>query len=283
MSVRTVAWKDLTSVRRSRVLWGGITLLGLLMVVVAYSFRGYYLTPREQVLHLFRTLTLGLGVIAPLIALVVSYLAIAGERQTGGIKFLLSMPNTRRDVFLGKLASRLLIVGCGLAFAFLTATLVAVATHGALPFVPILGLFVVSFVYVAVFVVIAVALSAAVATRGRAIAGALASYFFLVLFFVVPGLQLSAIVSYVHQKLFGLNPNPNLYDAVSYISPYTAFQKAANLVFPPEYQQTVFFRGRNGPHLPWYLSNEMSFLVFAVWLAVPLLIGYLKFDRTDLD
>ena len=175
MSTRAVAWKDLTSVRRSRALWAGITLLALVVAVVAYSFRGYQLTPREQVLNLFRTLVLGLGVIAPLVALVVSYLAIAGERQTGGIKFLLSVPNTRRDVFLGKLASRLLLVGGGLAFVFTTATLVAVATHGALPLGPIIGLFAVSFVYLAVFVVIAVALSAAVATRGRAIAAAIAS------------------------------------------------------------------------------------------------------------
>ena len=283
MSTRTVAWKDLTSVRRSRVLWGGVTLLALLVAVVAYSFRGYQLTPQEQVLNLFRTMVLGLGVIAPLVTLVVSYLAIAGERQTGGIKFLLSVPNTRNDVFLGKLASRLLLVGGGLAFVFMTATLVAVATHGALPLGPVVGLFAVSFVYLAVFVVIAVALSAAVATRGRAIAAAIASYFFLVLFFVVPGLRLSAIVSFVHQKLLGLESNQNLYDAVTYISPYTAFQKAANLVFPPEYQTKVFYRSSEMPDPPWYLGDEVSLLVFAVWLVVPLLVGYLQFNRSDLE
>lgn len=283
MSARTVAWKDLTSVRRSRALWAGITLLSLLVAVVAYSFRGYQLTPKEQVLNLFRALVMGLGVIAPLIALVVSYLAIAGERQTGGIKFLLSVPNTRRDVFFGKLVSRLLLVCGGLAFVFTTATLVAVATHGVLPLGPIIGLFALSFVYLAVFVVIAVALSAAVATRGRAIAGAIASYFFLVLFFVVSGLRLSAIVSYVHQRVLGLETNQNLYDAVTYISPYTAFQKAANFVFPPEYQNTVFYRSNEVADLPWYLSDEMSLLVFGGWLVVPLLVGYLQFDRSDLE
>lgn len=283
MSVRTVAWKDLTSVRRSRALWVGATLLALLAAAVAYGFRGYQLTPREQVLHLLRTLTLGFGVVAPIVALVASYLAVAGERQTGGIRFLLSTPNTRRDVFLGKLASRLLLVGGGLAFVFVTAVSVAVATHGALPLAPALGLFVVSFVYVAVFTAVAVSLSAAVATRGRAIAVAVAAYFVLVLFFVVPGLRLPQLVSFVHQSMLGFTPNQNLYDAVSYLSPYTAFQKATNLAFPAAYRTEVFYRSADSTGLPWYLGDPTSVVVFAAWLVGPPLVGFLRFDRTDLE
>lgn len=283
MSVRTVAWKDLTSVRRSRALWTGVTLLALLVALVAYGLRGYQLSPREQVLNLLRTLVLALGVVAPVIALTASYLAIAGERQTGGIKFLLSAPNTRRDVFVGKLASRLLLVGVGLGFLFVTAAAMARATYGALPLVALVGLFALALVYVSVFVVVAVALSAAFGSRSRAIAAAIGSYFFLVIFFVVPGLRLSSIVSFLHQRVLGLESNPNLYDAVSFLSPYVAFQKATNLVFPADYHNEVFFRGSDAPDLAWYLADEVSLAVFAVWLAVPLVLGYLQFDRTDLE
>ena len=283
MSIQTVVWKDLTSVRRSRALWAGITLLALLMAAFAYTFQGYQLSPQQQVLNILRMLALVSGAIAPIIALVLSYLAITGERQTGGIKFLLSMPNTRSDVFFGKLASRLLLVSGGFTFVFVTMIAVAIATHGSLPLRAVLGVFVVSVIYVSVFVVIALALSAAIATRGRAIAAAIASYFALVLFFIVPGLTVSGIVTYVHQRVLGLAPNPDLYSAVRYISPYTAFEKATNLVFPPEYQNSVFPRSSETPELPWYLSDEISLVVFAVWLAVPLLIGYVQFNRTDLE
>ena len=283
MSVQTVAWKDLTSVRRSRALWASVTLLALLMAALAYTAQGYQLSPREQVLNLLRMVTLASGAIAPIIALVLSYQAITGERQTGGIKFLLSMPNTRRDVFFGKLASRLLLVSGGFTFVFVTMIAVAVAMHGALPLRAALGVFLISVIYTSVFVAIALALSAAVVTRGRAIAAAITSYFALVLFFIVPGLNVSGIVTYVHRSVLGLAPNPNLYSAVRYISPYTAFQKATNLVFPPAYRNPVFPRGSEVSGLPWYLSDEMSLIVFAVWLAVPLLIGYVQFNRADLE
>jgi ABC-2 type transport system permease protein len=283
MSVRTVAWKDLTSARRSRMLWAAVTLLSLLVALVAYTFRGYRQPPTQEVFNVFRTLMLAAGVVAPIVALVLSYLAITGERQTGGIRFLLSVPNTRRDVYLGKLASRLLLVGGGFTFVFATAALVARTTHGTLPVFALLGLYLVSLAYLAVFVGIALALSAAMATRSRAIAASMATYFLTVIFFVVPGLRLSAIVSFVHQKLLGAEANPNLYDAITYVSPYTAFQKAANLAFPPRFEQTVFYRGPDMPDLAWYLEDEVSLLVLGVWLVVPLLIGYRRFERTDLD
>ena len=54
-------------------------------------------------------------------------------------------------------------------------------------------------------------------------------------------------------------------------------------MFPREYQNTVFYRSSEIADLPWYLSDEMSLLVFGVWLVVPLLVGYLQFDRLDLE
>jgi ABC-2 type transport system permease protein len=31
-----------------------------------------------------------------------------------------------------------------------------------------------------------------------------------------------------------------------------------------------------------YLSNEFSVVVFAAWLVIPLALGYLRFQRSDL-
>lgn len=283
MSVVTVAKKDLTSVRRSRMLWAVTTLLALLAAMIGYWYEGFQATPAETVNQLFNILSLILAVLLPIVALVASYLSIAGERGSGGIKFLLGFPNTRRDVFLGKLGSRLTLVGAGLGFVFLVVTSVASARHHVVPIRTVVGLFVVSFLYASVFVCIGVALSGAVATRSRAIAAAVGSYFVLVIAFIIPNIRITTIVRWLHQQLLGFESNPNLYDAITYVSPYVAFRKATNLVFPPAQQMQVFTRsGETNPQLPGYLSDEFSLVVFALWLAVPLVLGYLRFDRTDL-
>lgn len=282
MSIRTVATKDFTSASRSRALWAVATVLALLFAVIAYGYEGYQLSPTESVQQLFSTLVMVLALLVPIVALVVSYMAIAGERESGGVKFLLGFPNTRRDVFLGKLGSRLLVVGAGICFVFATAASVAVAKHGVLPGQVVLGLFVLSLIYGSVFVGIAVALSAAVAARSRAIAAAVGAYFVLVILYVVPGVRITTIVRWLHTTMLGFDPNPNLYNAITYTSPFIAFRKATNLVFPPEQRSQIFRRTAEGD-LPAYLSDEVSLVVFAAWLVLPPVLGYLRFERADLE
>jgi len=258
------------------------TLLGLLTAVIAFGFTGYRLTPRETVIQLFRTMGGVFGLLLPIVALVASYMAIAGERESGGVKFLLALPNSRRDVFLGKLASRFGVVTAGVTFMFATATAMAVARNGALPVGVVAGMFAVSLVYAAVFVGVAVSLSAAVAERSRAIAAAVGSYFALVLLYVIPGVSVALLVRFVHQTLLGFERNVDLYNAVLYTSPLVAYRKAMNLVVPSEFERQVLQRAGEGETLPAYLGDEVSLLVFAVWLAVPLALGYWRFEGADL-
>jgi len=253
------------------------------MAVLGYSFQGYQTTPIQSFQQLFRQLTAFLMLLLPIVALVASYMSIAGERESGGIKFLLSVPNTRRDVFLGKLVSRLAVVSAGVAFLFATAVAGGYARNGVLPLELIVGVFVVTLLYGATFVSIAVALSAGVAARSRAIASAFGSYFVLVLLFVVPGLSIASIVRWVHQTLLGFERNVDLYNAITYVSPLTAYRQGTNMVFPESLAQSVFQRPEEAGELPAYLAEEVSLLVFAVWLVVPLAVGYLRFRGADLE
>ena len=158
----------------------------------------------------------------------------------------------------------------------------AVARHGVLPLSVVVGTFVVSLLYTAVFVGIAVALSAAVAERSRAIAASVGAYFLLVLVYVIPGVNVAQIVRFVHQTLFGFEPNVDLYNTVLYTSPLIAYRKAMNLVVPSDAQRQVLERASETDTLPGYLGDEVSLVVFAVWLVVPLVIGYLRFEEADL-
>ena len=247
----------------------------------------------DLVRRLFRLLTLVLAVLLPVVALVASYLAIAGEREGGGIKFMLSLPNTRRDVFVGKLASRLGIVAGGVAFMYVAAASVALTRHAAFPAGVVFGTLVLSLVYGGTFVSIAVSLSAAAASRSRAIAGAFGSYFVLVILYIFPVVQIPTMVRWVHTTLLGADPNPDLYNAVRYTSPFLAYRKSINLVMPADLRQTVFRSslpadtsldtGQVNAALPVYLSDEFSLVVFAFWVVVPLTAGYLVFERSDLE
>ena len=293
MSTASVFRKDFTGARRSRMLWATAVVLGLIAALLAYVSGETGGTSTETVQSLFRALTLIVSVLLPVVALVATYLAIAGEREGGGIKFLLSLPNTRRDVFVGKLASRFGIVAAGVGFMYVAATSVALTRHGAFPAAVVFGTLLVTVVYGATFVSVALSLSAAAASRSRAIAGAFGSYFVLVILYVFPVVRIRTMVRWVHTTILGADPNPDLYNAVQYTSPYLAYRKATNLVLPDDMRRTVFRSslpeeadlavGEHNAALPIYLRDEFSVVVLAFWLVVPLVLGYLLFERADLE
>lgn len=301
MSTLSVAKKDLTGARRSRALWIAGVALSLIAVMVIYARAPGFGSGHTEVQRLFVLLTQILAVLLPIVALAASYVAIAGEREGGGIKFLLSLPNTRWDVYAGTLLSRLVVVAVGVGFMFLAATSMSLTKYGAVAGGVIVGSFVLTVVYGSVFVSVAVAMSAMAASRSRAIAGALAAYFGLVVLYVVPVVSIQDMARWLHHSMLGLERNPDLYNAVRYTSPYLAYQKAMNLVVPAGLERRFFMdsatnvdqspgRGPPGsgsgvvdPELPTYLTDEFSLVVLSFWLVVPLLVGYWAFDRAELE
>ncbi|QLH75965.1 ABC transporter permease subunit [Halosimplex rubrum] len=293
MSTVTVAKKDFKAARRSKLLWAAAIVLGLIAAFVGYVSGNASGGDAAQVRALFRVLTLLLAVLLPIVALVASYLAIAGEREGGGIKFLLSLPNTRRSVFVGKLLSRNGIVAGGVAFMYVAAISTALTRHGAFPAAVVFGTLLITLAYGSTFVSIALAMSSAAASRSRAIAGAFGTYFLLVILYVFPVASVGDIARWLHTTLLGASPNPDLYNAVQYTSPYLAYRKAVNLVMPAEMRQIVFYSSlpddisygspAANEVLPLYLQDQASLVVLAFWLVVPLAIGYALFERADLE
>ncbi|QLG49518.1 ABC transporter permease [Natrinema halophilum] len=296
MSVLAVTKKDFKGARRSQTLWAATILLGLIAVLLGHTSSGHRLSGTEIVQSQFQTMTQILAVLLPIVALAATYMAIAGEREGGGIKFLLSMPNTRRDVFAGKLLSRFAIVTSGVVFMYIAAVSVSLTKHGAFPVGLILGTLLMTIIYGSVFVSIAIAISAAAATRSRAIANSLVSYFVLVILYVFPLIQVKNLVRVVHTGILGMESNPDLYNAVQYTSPYLAYRKSINLVVPDGLEQQLFRDSAANVDqsatvqaatadldLPIYLTDEFSIVVLAFWLVVPLFVGYWAFNRADLE
>jgi ABC-2 type transport system permease protein len=299
MSTFAVAKKDFKDVRRAKTLWLLIGLLGLISGLLAYVFQGSTGTPDTEVVqNLFQSIAGINAILLPIVVLIATYLAIAGERESGSIKFLLGLPNSRRDVVLGKLLSRLGMVTVAVAVMFFVALIIALYRFAVFPVGVFVGVFAMTVLYGAVFVSVAVAVSALTSSRSRAVAAAVGTYFVSILVFFLPGINVRQIVRFINEDVLGLGANIDLYQFVQYVSPFFAFQKALNLVVP-ERMQSEFFRSQrvDGParggregyeaaveavNLPFYLSNEFGLVILAVWLVVPLALGYWRFERADL-
>jgi len=133
--------------------------------------------------------------LVPLIALILGFDAIVGERERGSLDLLLSMPLTRLELLLGKFLGLFLALACstvlgfGLAGVLLATQLPTAALYHYAGFVfsaVLLG---------AAFLSLAVMVSVFASDRGRASSAAIGLWFFFVLIFdllLLGGLVLGA-------------------------------------------------------------------------------------------
>jgi len=117
-------------------------------------------------------------VMVPIIAIFVGYASISKERESGSLKLLLSLPNSRKDVIVGKVLGRCavvcvpLVIALGLGALFFAASSVALKPALYAQF----GLFTIAFT--AVFVAIAVSISGAFSSSITSAIASFAAYIY---------------------------------------------------------------------------------------------------------
>jgi len=280
-----VARKDYEDAIRSKTLWVVTGLFVLLTGGVAYFLDaiGGALAPEGTELtatdFVFVVQLPGQWLI-PLVAVLVGYKSVVAERESGTIKLLLSLPHTRRNVLVGKLAGRVAVVATAIVVAFAVAGVV-VATRHALALVPYLLFVAITVAYAAAFAGLAVGFSAAVRSGSRAVAGAFGIY---ALFGFNPSLWdlLPFGINYVlNGEFFFETPRgPEWAQFVSLLSPKSAYNTATAGFVPGE---SAFRQAAGGTgDLPVYLSEWAALVVLALWLVVPMAVGYWRFQRADL-
>ena len=182
----TVVRKEFREGVRSRWLLGIALLLALFALGLGYL--GGAVSGRAGILPL-DTLIVSLASLAvfllPLIALLLGYDAIVGEKENGTLLLLLSYPLSRNQLITGKFLGHLLImalatvVGFGLAGVVLGFSLGRLSDPGLWR---IFGLFIFSSMLLGgVFLALAYLISAMVREKSHAAALALAVWFFFVL------------------------------------------------------------------------------------------------------
>lgn len=272
MSTLAVAKKDFLDVRRSKIVWFVGGLYAFFMVLILYF--GQNGVPDPDVKNALWNLTGTGAMFIPLIALVSAYLAIAGERESGGIKYLLSIPNSRRDVVLGKYLTRTAIVTIAILGAFLLGAALALLWYPSLEARTFVGIAALTVLYALTYVAVAIGISAATSSRSRAMGGAIGFFFVTNVLNLFGPLRLA--IQYLFNDLAGLDISANQIMFVqSLISPTAAYVSSTGLVFPDGF--------RNVPSdVPWFLQGETMVVILLAWLVVPIALGVWRFERVDL-
>ncbi|QSG12864.1 ABC-type transport system involved in multi-copper enzyme maturation, permease component [Halapricum desulfuricans] len=206
MSTLAVAKRDFLDVRRAKLVWAPVALYTLFMVLFFWGQS----TSSEPDFYAVLWSLLGVGgaLVVPLIALVAAYLSIAGERESGSIKFTLGAAVDRSAVVLGKLLSRSGVVLAGLGVSFVIGTgiaqvLVPEMTFEYADYAIFIG---VTLLYALAYVAVAVAISAATATRSRAMAGGIGFFFVFNLVWNFLPVSPTQMLEFVLEEL-GRNPD----------------------------------------------------------------------------
>ncbi|ELY54758.1 ABC transporter permease [Natronolimnohabitans innermongolicus] len=302
-SVRAVAKKDFQDAVRSWVFWGLSAFFFLLIVGITGSLAYFGEDIAAEgattaMLVFFASETTRL--VIPLIALVLGWKSIAGERESGSIKILLSLPHSRKDVLLGKLLGRSAVLSLSLIVGFVAAAAVVAALLGGFDVVDYAALLLMAMIYGVAYTSIAVSLSSL--TKSTTVAGAAMFSVFLLFYGVWNGI-LEAL-----QQLM----NRGTIDGVSYTAELTApdgtteeitqerlpdWALFVDMIDPGNaFQNTITVLSSTGgdelgtaypeyyfaDDVPFYLENWFSFIILLIWIVVPIAVALYRFDRVDL-
>lgn len=283
MSWTVVARKDFNDARRSRSLWAlsGAFLLFAMMMASLYVF-----IPELSAEDAAELSTLGLmaflaapvAIFVSVAALVIAYKSMAGESESGSGKLLLSLPHSRRDVFLGKVVGRSLVLTVPVVVGMLA--MLAIVFVGNVAFDPVdYALFaVVTLLFVLVYMALYVGISASTTSTTKA--AALSVLVLIIVEFlwdVVPfGAWIIASGFQIPDALLtgNLTNLPNWVAFLANIPPSAAYQNAVSGIL----SGTISVSGSG----PWYLSQGFSLVLLALWALIPAVIGYLRYNRADL-
>lgn len=269
MSWLVVARKDFEDAIRSRWLLGLTVLFVLLVSGVAYIVRpgAGETASANGVLQLAGSVFV--GTLVPLIALVVAYNAVTGERESGSLKLLLSLPHSRADVVFGKVAGRAAALSTAIAVGFVLPAVVLAVGPFTLEFGTYIGYTLLVVLLASVFVGIAVGWSAAAPSQRMALGGAIGLYFLFVPFWDAIQFRLRMAIGSLPEWV--PVSAETVGNALFLSNPASAFQGLTRALLGGQ-----FLSGESaGLQL-----SALSMLLF--WLLAAPLVGLLVFQRRDL-
>lgn len=287
MSWVVVAKKDFKDALRSRAVIALSAVFVLLMAGAAFLFQ-FLQGQTDQTLStlgLISLLSSPVALLVPLIGLLLGYGSLAGEVDSGSVKFLLSLPHSRRDAVIGKLVGRATVLGVSLATGILVATVVILINYEQTQLGSLLVFTLLTFLFGLTYVAIGVGLSGVTPSRSRAITLVVGFY---VVFEILWGLvntglyyllegSFSPPVARVGDQLAIDAPGwyffiPRIAPSGAYSGTVTGFVQDGTFNFAATFPEGI----------PTYLSEWSALALLVAWLVGLPLVGYLRFREADL-
>lgn len=272
-----LARDDLADAARSKLLWGAAVLLLVVAVPGYLSIANDLLDQPAQGVRFFPEALV--NYVAP-VALVVAHRAVVGERESGRLRVLFGHPITRLDVVVGKFLGRTALMTGVLSVTCLGLGVATLLQYGTLPLLPFLAISGFVLFYGAVWTGVVVGISAASTTRLQAITAGLGLFMAFGPFQIWEKLVLPlfALLFTGSTSLSGIDPLrpgswPTWYQYVLRLNPMANFVQS-------RYGVAALVNPEQG------IGDPVLFLfgiaVLVVWAAIPIVVGFSRFEAADL-
>lgn len=264
MSWIEVARKDFEDARRGNLLRGlAGAFLGIAFVIGSLPQIFGNPSIEEGVSALAGTML----ILIPIVAILISCHSIVGERDSGSLHLLLSLPVERWEVLLGKIVGRTAVVFLPITLGFLMAIPFLYLVYGSFVLSDYAEFTLRALLNGALYTVIGVAVSASVSTVQRALA--VVTGLFLTVYFV-----LYTIADVLHWLWYGEVPEtPTTWMLfIERLPAHEALEIIIEVLFTMEFSMDE----------PLLLQEWVSAVVLLLWFVFPVVIGYSRFRSRDI-
>ncbi|GGK81009.1 ABC transporter permease [Haloarcula sebkhae] len=278
MSLPAVIRKDFNDAIRS----GTFLATTLLFVLVAGFWAAIQHVPLTasasdvptSTLALLNSMGQPMSFFVPLLGLAISYAAIAGERDSGSIKLLLGLPNSRRDVILGKFIGRCAVLTIAILSGYFVVAVFALFTYESFAAVKFVLYTILTVFYGAVYVAIGIGFSSILKSQYTAVIGAGGLY-------ILFQLGWDVVTAILQVITVGYTPPdsgaPPWLIVVHALNPTAAVGYAARAIIP------TFDEIMSYPvSASFYPPKWAGFAILGGWLVLSLGFGYIRFQSADI-
>lgn len=216
------------------------------------------------------------GFLLPIMALMLGFATLAGERESGSLALLAAQPVTRGHIILGKYLGLLGVLSAALLVGIGGGGLLVLAGSGGSfsDFLLLVKFLAATLLWAAAWTSITLLVSAQFARRGTAIAGGLLVWFLFSILWIPLAILLVASVG---SRQFG-EPAPGWLVIVELLNPNAAYGGLLSRTIGG-------FPGIVGAIISELMPTAGSALLFTTalvaWVAIPLWVAYVLFHRRD--
>jgi ABC-2 type transport system permease protein len=270
MTWRTVARKNVLDARRSRTLW---LLFGFLTLLFVGYAVGHGSLGQATFGAFLDALVAIVGLVVPALAILLGYRSISDGRASGSLLLELSLPTSRKQLIVGTVVGRTLVLLVPSLVTLAVAGIVGAVLYGTAGALSYVWFLLVTALYGAAFVGAAIGLSMSTTADRRITVGAVGGYLLLVVLW-------DSLISFGITVLHRFNPLVDMPDwglLLTLAGPNEAYHRLLRVGVDTGVA-SQYVTGSTPPYVDWWAA----LLLLLLWIIVPLFVGGRRFSTADI-